>query len=149
MGTKAAVERLVTEAMNDRKLDVLDEVCTPQLASKLRRAFTEFVAAFPDWHQELLELVAEGDTVVARFRCHGTHAGAWEGLAPTGRTMKIDEVYFFRFSEGRIRSMWGLEDTWTRMRQLAGEDITLGELGSLSHPVPGATTPEAGQGSPG
>lgn len=27
---------------------------------------------------------------------------------------------------------WGLEDTWTRMRQLAGDDITLRELGSLS-----------------
>jgi len=49
--------------------------------------------------------------------------------------MKIDEVYFFRFADARIRSMWGLEDTWTRMRQLAGDDITLGELGSLSRPM--------------
>ena len=132
---KAIIERLVAEAMNGRDLDVLDELCTTQLAPKLRIAFTSFASAFPDWHQELLELVAEDDTVVARFRCHGTQTGPWEGLPPHGRTMKIDEVYFFRFSEGRIRSMWGLEDTWTRIRQLSGKNIQLGELGSLSDPI--------------
>ena len=31
----------------------------------------------------------------------------------------------------RIAGMWGLEDTWTRMRQLTGDAITLGELGTL------------------
>lgn len=46
--------------------------------------------------------------------------------------MHIDEVYFFRISGKRINGMWGLEDTWTRMRQLAGDTETLGELGSLS-----------------
>ncbi len=30
--------------------------------------------------------------MVARFRCTGTHTGAWQGLQPTGRTMRIDEV---------------------------------------------------------
>lgn len=49
--------------------------------------------------------------------------------------MKIDEVYFFRFGQGRIRSMWGLEDTWTRIRQLSGENIQPGELGSLSDTI--------------
>jgi predicted ester cyclase len=132
---KAIIERLVTEAMNGRDLGVLDEICTPQLAPKLRTAFRSFADAFPDWRQELVELVGEGDTVVARFRCHGTQAGPWEGLAPKGRTMKIDEVYFFRFSGARIRSMWGLEDTWTRIRQLSGENTQLGELGSLSDAV--------------
>ena len=134
---KLTVERLVTEVMNGRDLDVLDELCTPQLAPKLRDAFTSFATAFPDWHQDTVQLVAEGDTVVARFRCHGTQSAPWEGLPPKGRRMKIDEVYFFRFSEDRIRSLWGLEDTWTRIRQLTGEDITLGELGSLSDPSTG------------
>ena len=84
-----------------------------------------------DWHQELLELFAEDSTVVARFRCTGTHQGAWQGLESTGRSMRIDEVYFFRFADDSITGMWGLEDTWTRMRQLAGAHATLGELGSL------------------
>jgi hypothetical protein len=83
----------------------------------------------------IVELVAEDTTVAARFRCQGTHTGTWQGLPPTGTTMRIDEVYFFRFAGGWIRSAWGLEDTWTRMRQLAGDGVTLGELGCLSDPT--------------
>ena len=129
---KSLVRRLVDEAMNGQDMGVLDELCTAALAPKLRRAFSEFRAAFPDWHQEIRELVAEGDTVVGRFRCTGTHEGGWRGLPPTGRRMRVDEVYFFRLDDGRIGGLWGLEDTWTRMQQLAGSDATLGELGSLS-----------------
>lgn len=129
---KALVRRLVDEVINGNDLDVLDELAAPRLAPKLRTAFEQFRAAFPDWRQELVQLVAEDDTVVARFRCTGTQVGDWQGLAATGRTMKVDEVYFFRFADGRVAGMWGLEDTWTRMRQLAGDDATLGELGSLS-----------------
>jgi len=132
MDTKGAVRRLVDDVMNGRQLDLLDELCTPKLAPKLRTAFTQFLGAFPDWHQEIIELIAEGGTVVGRFRCTGTHQGAWQGLEPTGKTMRIDEVYFFRFTDGRISGMWGLEDTWTRMQQLAGDSgATLGDLGSL------------------
>lgn len=64
--------------------------------------------------------MTDGRTVVVRMRCRGTHRGEWQGLAPTGRPMKIDEVYFFRITDDRISGVWGLEDTWTRMQQLAG-----------------------------
>ena len=128
----ALVCRLVDEVINGGELDVLDELCTPALAPQLRRAFSQFRAAFPDWHQEVRELVTDGATVVARMRCTGTHQGEWHGLAPTGRAMRVDEVYFFRVSEDRISGLWGLEDTRTRMRQLAGDEVTLGELGSLT-----------------
>lgn len=46
--------------------------------------------------------------------------------------MKIDEVYFLYIIDGRIERLWGLEDTWTGMQQLRGDDAELGELGSLS-----------------
>jgi ketosteroid isomerase-like protein len=125
------VRRLVAEVINGGDLDLLEELCVEPLAPKLRQAFAEFRAAFPDWHQEIVELVTEGETVVARFRCTGTQRGAWRGLPPTERRMKVDEVYFFRITDGRIRSLWGLEDTWTRMRQLRGVAGDMGELGSL------------------
>jgi predicted ester cyclase len=126
------VRRLVEEVMNGGDLDVLDELCTAELSSRLRRAFSQFRSAFPDWQQEVREFVTDGRTVVARMRCTGSHRGEWQGLGPTGRRMRVDEVYFFRTGNGRITGLWGLEDTWTRMRQLAGVEATLGELGSLS-----------------
>ena len=126
------VSDLVEDVMNGNDLDRLEQLCEPQLASKLRVAFTQFRTAFPDWRQELIETVTDGRTVVARMRCTGTHHGTWQGLAPTGRSMRVDEVHFFRIGDDRLAGVWGLEDTWTRMRQLAGDDATLGELGSLN-----------------
>jgi hypothetical protein len=130
-GPSDVVHRLVADAINGGDLDLLDELCVEPLAPKLRKAFAEFRGAFPDWRQEIVELVTEGETVVARFRCTGTQRGAWRGLPPTERRMKIDEVYFFRITDGRIRGLWGLEDNWTRMRQLRGVAGDMGELGSL------------------
>ena len=130
----ALVRRLVDDVINGGDVDLLDELCTPSLAPKLRWAFGEFRCAFPDWYQEVREFVTDGHTVVARMRCTGIHAGQWQGLAPTGRPMRVDAVYFFRVADDRITGLWGLEDTWTRMRHLAGDNATLGELGSLSWP---------------
>jgi predicted ester cyclase len=129
---KELVHRLVDDVINARRFDVLDELATDRLAPRLRAAFEQFLAAFPDWHQRVVELVEEGDTVVARFRCTGTQASEWQGVVPTGRRMDVDEVSFIRIEDGRVARMWGLEDTWTRMQQLAGRDVTLGDLGSLS-----------------
>jgi predicted ester cyclase len=126
-GPKALVQRLVDDVINANNPDALDDIATPALARVLRRAFDQFRAAFPDWHQEIIELVAEDSTVVARFRCTGTHNGPWQGLPPTGRTMRIDEVYFFRVTNNRLSRVWGLEDTWTRHQQLRGSNANLGE----------------------
>jgi predicted ester cyclase len=68
---------------------------------------------------EIVSLVAEGDTVAARFRCSGTHLGEWHGRAPTGRRFRdVDEVYFFTIRDGHIASAWGLEDNDRQRRQL-------------------------------
>jgi predicted ester cyclase len=128
---KSLVRRLVDDVINADNPNALDDVATPALARTLRRAFDQFRAAFPDWHQEIIELVAETATVVARFRCTGTHRGPWQGLQPTGRAMRVDEVYFFRVTGDRLSRVWGLEDTWTRHQQLEGHPTTPGQHGSL------------------
>lgn len=97
--------------INEEDLGVLDEICTPRLARKLRAWFAPFRAAFPDWRQEIVQLVAEGNTVAARFVCRGTNVGEWLGVPPTGRSMEVDEVYFFTIAGGRLDAAWGLEDT--------------------------------------
>jgi hypothetical protein len=78
---KLLVRRLVDEVITTRDWARLDELCTPDLAPKLRNAFTEFHGAFPDWQQEIVELVEEGSTVVARFRCMGTQHSELSGKA--------------------------------------------------------------------
>ena len=116
---KNVVRRLIAEVVNAGQLDVVDELYAPTLAPRAKRWIAPFRASFPDVHMEVVELIAEEDTVVGRFTCSGTHLGAWRGHAPTGRRFEaIDEVYIFRFSDGRIVHAWGLEDTLGRLEQL-------------------------------
>ena len=72
---KAIVRRLIEEVLNGGRLEVLDELYAPELAPAARRWITPFRASFPDVHMEVLELIAEGDTVVGRFTCSATHLG--------------------------------------------------------------------------
>jgi predicted ester cyclase len=118
----AVVRRLVDEVMNEQRLDILDDLCTTTMARRWRRWVTPFLASFPDMRMEIVQLVAEGDTVAGRFTCSATHAGEWRGHAATGRRFEnVDEVYFFEFEDGLIAEAWGIEDTLDRVRQLGFE----------------------------
>ena len=116
---KAVVRRLVGEVLNGGNLDTIDQLYAPDLAAEARAWIAPFLASFPDTRMEIIDLVAEGDRVAARFVCSGTHTGEWLGHAPTGRCFeRIDEAGFYRVREGRIVESWGVEDTLRRLEQL-------------------------------
>jgi predicted ester cyclase len=115
---KAVVRRVVDEVMNGRDFEAIDALFTHEAGRRARAAFEEFLEAFPDWQEEVVVLVAEGSRVAARLTCAGTQRGTFMGREPTNRHMKVDEVFFFEFEDDRIGHMWGLEDTWERLRQL-------------------------------
>ena len=116
---KAVVRRLVTDVFNGGQLEVLDELYDPSLAGRARAWIGPFRDSFSDLEMEIVDLVAERNTVAARFVCSGTHTSQWIGHPPTGRRFRrVPEVYFFEFTDGRISKAWGLEDTFRRLRQL-------------------------------
>jgi predicted ester cyclase len=116
---KTVVRRLIAEVLNGGHLAVIDELYAPELVPAARRWIAPFRASFPDVHMEIVELIAEDDTVVGRFTCSATHLGEWLGQAPTGRRFeRVDEVAIFRFRDGKIVHAWSLEDTLGRLRQL-------------------------------
>jgi hypothetical protein len=116
---KAVVRRLVDEVLNGGWLGVVDELYAPALAPGAKAWITPFRASFPDVHMQVIELIAEGDTVVGRFTCSGTHLGDWLGYAPTGRRFEaVDEVGIYHVRDGRIVETWGLEDNVGRLEQL-------------------------------
>ena len=116
---KAIVRRLVEEGLNGGRMEVIHDLYAPALVADATAWIAPFRASFPDVHMEVVELIAEGDTVVGRFTCSGTHLGTWLGYAPTGRRFEaIDEVSIYRFRDGRIVDTWGLEDHRRRLEQL-------------------------------
>lgn len=116
---KAVVRRMIEEVMNGGNLDAIDDLFAASLAEGARGWIAPFRASFPDVHMETVELVAEAERVVGRFRCSATNLGDWRGEPPTGRRFEdVDDVYFFTVVGGRITEAWGLEDTAARERQL-------------------------------
>jgi predicted ester cyclase len=119
---KELVRRLVDEAINARNHDVVDELATGELATAAKRWIGPFRTSFPDFTMEIVDLVAEGDTVVGHFRCSGTQLGEWNSIPPTGRRFQdVDEIYIFHVREGRLVSFLAVEDNLTRLRQLGFE----------------------------
>ncbi|HEY2053978.1 MAG TPA: ester cyclase [Solirubrobacterales bacterium] len=87
-------------------------------AAAMKEVFGHLNTAFPDLHIEIDDLIAEGDKVVSRNTVTGTHRGEFMGLAATGRKVSYDEIFVFRFADGRVVETRGVVDMVSLMRQL-------------------------------
>ncbi|MFE9580366.1 ester cyclase [Nocardia sp. NPDC006044] len=87
-------------------------------AEALEQVWTTLLRAFPDVQVKVEDLIAKGDRVVCRSVVTGTHKGEFQGLAPTGKPVRYDEVFFLRFAGDRITEIWGLVDTFALRQQL-------------------------------
>lgn len=85
----------------------------------IKTVFTTLHRAFPDLHVEVVEMIAEGDTVVARNTVTGTHRGGeYMGLPATGKSVRYNEIFIFRLEHGRVTETFGVVDVLTQMKQL-------------------------------
>lgn len=87
-------------------------------AQAVKDIMTMFRRAFPDIQTTAEDLIAEGDKVVVRQTISGTHRGEYMGIAPTGRSVRYDEIFVYRFANGRIVEVWGVVDVLSLMKQL-------------------------------
>ena len=64
------------------------------------------------------DIIAEGDTVVARNVMRGTHTGELMGIPATDRTVTLNEIHIVRVANGKTVEHWGVEDNVGMMQQL-------------------------------
>jgi steroid delta-isomerase-like uncharacterized protein len=87
-------------------------------AAALKEVFLQLHGAYPDLHVAIEDLIAEGDKVVSRNVVTGTHKGEYMGISPTGKSVTYNEIFIFRFVNGRIAETWGVVDVLSQLRQL-------------------------------
>jgi predicted ester cyclase len=77
-------------------------------AQRTKQVFAALLEAFPDLHITIEDLIAEGDKVVARNLVTGTLEGEFMGRPATGESVAYNEIFIFRFANGRIAESWGI-----------------------------------------
>jgi steroid delta-isomerase-like uncharacterized protein len=83
------------------------------------RDYMRFIrSAFPDFHNTIEEIVAEGDRVAARLTYTGTHQGTIFGAAPTGKVVKYDGLALFRIVDGKVEEGYVLGNVVRLLGQL-------------------------------
>ena len=105
---KAIVRRFI-EAYNKRNLDLIDDFVAPDYVDHtnkvdregLKQLFNMGLTAFPDWHETIEDIIAEGDKVWVRLAYTGTHKGEFMGLAPTGKKITSKAVDIYRIVNGK------------------------------------------------
>jgi steroid delta-isomerase-like uncharacterized protein len=146
---KAVVRRLIAELWNNGNLSVADQLFTPNYThhdsstpdfghgpeSERKRAAL-YRTAFPDLRLTIEDLIAEGDTVVTRWSCHGTHKGDLNGMAPTGKQFTISGVTVARLLNGKLAEGYVNWDALGLMQQLG----VVPQLAAKAQAVAGSST---------
>ena len=128
LDNKAIASRFFDEVINQRKLDVLDEIADSNMKGHIsdgvmsreewKRILEMGLNAFEDHHQTVHDWIVEGDKVVARWTVEGTHTGTYVGVSPTGRRTKATGMEIFRIENGKIVEEWCNLDFYGVLRQL-------------------------------
>ena len=81
--------------------------------------FEEAFAAVPDFHIEIVALAEQGDDVFVQWRITGAHSGAaWQGIAPTGKSLELDGIDHFVVRQGKVESNFVVFDQLQFARQI-------------------------------
>ena len=140
-----AIARKVIEAFNRRDLASLDKFMASdyvdhyhqlQGREKYKQFLTVLLKAFPDWHEDIEDMVAEGDKVWCRFRATATHTGEYRGyfpligkkiaLAPTGKKITPSGFIAYSIVDGKIVEAWeasNLLDIYTQLGAVEYKDF--------------------------
>jgi predicted ester cyclase len=79
---------------------------------------THYRNAFPDMRLTIEDIIAEGETVIARWSCRGQHKGELNGIAPTGKQVAFTGVTIARFAGGKMVEGFVNWDALGLMQQL-------------------------------
>ena len=107
---------------------MLDEILAPDPAHDSasfaanpgpRAVLGALLTGFPDVQHAIDAVITQGDLVVVRYTAAGTHAGEFQGYAPTGKSVTWTGINIYRLECGRIAAIWSEVDSLGRVAQLA------------------------------
>jgi predicted ester cyclase len=128
---KAVIRRIFDEIINQGNLDLADELLTPDTEvhvpfadpgsgpQALKKIVGGLREGFPDLHLEIDEIIGADDLVAVSWHStRQTHLGAYRGLPPTRKAVRISGIDMMRLRDGRV-SMFSMHlDELGAVRQM-------------------------------
>jgi serine phosphatase RsbU (regulator of sigma subunit)/predicted ester cyclase len=130
---KAIARRFLEETMAKGNLDVIDELAAPDFVDRtllpgqgptredFKRSVAEALDTTPITSFTIEEQIAEGDTVVTKYRHSSVQRREVMGIPPTEEEKTVSGIYIHRISGGKITEEWGIIDAILAMESLAQE----------------------------
>lgn len=134
---RTLVPRFMLEVWNDKNIETTRLIWSPDIVFHspvdgsqidgfdplLEYAHT-ILGAFDDFHYDVQDVIVDGDRVVLRMVQTGRHSGDYFGLPPTGRRVRMNEVFVFRVAPTgpvgvRIEEVWLHLNVLHLMQQMA------------------------------
>lgn len=111
------------------ELDKLDEYLTSDYRSRAhegappgpegeRQILAAFRAAFPDFHYEINQLLADNGHVGCVATVSGTHTGDFMGAPASGKRFEASVADMMRVEDGKLAEHWSVFESASMMRQL-------------------------------
>jgi predicted ester cyclase len=129
--SKALLRRITEEIWTNGRLELIDELISDDFTDHIkfpgidttgreryRASVVAVHTAFPDYREEILWSIAEGDCAVSYTLLTGTHRGPLYGMDPTGRKVEYNAMGALRFANGMAVERWGFGDSAAMMQQL-------------------------------
>ena len=127
---KAIVRRYYDEVLNQRKVDVLDELAVEDYIehdpfpgqgngrADLKARARGLLSAFNPLRFDIDDVIADEDRVVVRWTNHATQSGDFMGIPATGAAFSIAGVDIHVLRDGRLAEHWHVVDMLSMLQQL-------------------------------
>lgn len=131
---KEIIRRLFDAVLNGGKLGLLDTIVGAAYvdhnpvagqaagAAGVKARVAALREGFPDLRFTLEDIVGEDEIVAARYHWRGTHRGSFLGIPPTGKTILVRGMDFYRLRDDKIVEHWDNVDDLGMLTQLGDLD---------------------------
>jgi steroid delta-isomerase-like uncharacterized protein len=126
---KRIAQRYFEEIWNKANLDAADELVAANVVGHvpgttlhgvetLKQRVQSLYAIYSQPHFAIEDQLAEDDKVLVRWTFQGTHTGAFMGVVPTGKQIRLTGMNLFHIANGKIEALWLNADDLGELQQL-------------------------------
>jgi predicted ester cyclase len=132
-----AIIRTFIDGYNSRNMDVFDELVAEDYfdhlfqqkgRDKFKEMFTMAFQGFPDWYEDIQDIIAEDDKVWVWVKATGTHSNDWNlfgvTVPPTGNKIEMNMVFVWRLENSKLVEGWEVDDNLEILKQMGVIDYT-------------------------